>query len=1164
MKKKALSLMIALALLAGTYSMGSVSAFPTVIAASQTVTGTCGEHVNWSFDKSTGVLTVSGSGAMYDYEGDWDTPWDYDDFDSDAIKKIVIAKGVTSIGFYAFANCKNVKEMSIPETVTKIGAGAFSGNQALTRVTIPRSVTSIGNGTFENCSSLSNFSVDSSNSSYASVDGVLYNKNKTKLICCPAGKAGSFTVPDTVKSLSDSCFYGCEKLTSITLPKTVTAIPDYAFEGSGVKKVTLSSATVSIGDSAFAGCTNLAEITLPDSLKKIDEYAFYGCKSLKRVTIPRQVASLDCYAFCECTSLTDVTITKGVTSIDDYAFEECHSLTSVKIPSSVTFISPDAFQNCDKFTGFSVDSGNQVYASKDGVLFNKAMSKLISYPSGKTDVFYTVPSSVKTLEDGSFENLKHLKNLTIGSSVTSLEGYVFNDCETLNTITMGKSLDPDDIEAFAVLESLKAVNISKNDPKYASVDGAVFNKALTKLLFIPEGIENYEVKASVSAIGDNAYFGYGTISILNPDCEISDYAFDSGVTVLGYAGSTAEAYADENGLTFLNLKNPVITGKCGSNLTWSLNAKTGVLTISGNGAMTFPTVKNDDGDDYYQIPWWDYCNLIKSVTFNGKIKTLADSAFYECSLSEIVIPDSVTSIGDSAFEDCEKLTKVTIPDTVTSIGDFAFSGCKNLKNLTIPTSVSKIPHGMFGHLIGGKGWYDDTSCAITSIVIPDNIKSIGLLAFSDCRNLQSVVIPKSVTSIGEFAFYECAALKDIYYEGSKEDWAKIKTQYDGVELEMEQGKTKFTDDIKRVTIHYNCKQSTPLSITSQPTSVKAGAGMSVTFKVKAQGSGLSYQWQLSDNQGKTWRNSSTRTDTYSATLSDKNNGRYVRCAVTDLSGSTVYSNAASMKIAALYITQQPVNQTLKNGATATFKVKAQGDGLTYQWQLSDDQGKTWRSSKATGTTYSATVTSDNNGRYVRCIVTDKKGNSVKSNAAIMKLTTLKITTQPSNCTVKNGATATFKVVATGSGLTYQWQLSDDQGKTWRNSKATDASYTATVTDSNNGRYVRCIVTDKFGNSVKSNAAIMKLTTLKITKQPVNAKAKSGNSVTFKVTATGSGLTYLWQYSDDQGKTWRNTSCKSATYSPTVTSKNTGRYVRCVVTDKFGNSVKSNAAIMKTK
>ncbi|MBQ1411752.1 MAG: hypothetical protein IIY93_01040, partial [Clostridia bacterium] len=250
-----------------------------------------------------------------------------------------------------------------------------------------------------------------------------------------------------------------------------------------------------------------------------------------------------------------------------------------------------------------------------------------------------------------------------------------------------------------------------------------------------------------------------------------------------------------------------------------------------------------------------------------------------------------------------------------------------------------------------------------------------------------------------------------------------------------------------------------------------------------------------------------------------------------------------------------------------FTVTAKGPGITYQWQLSDDKGNTWRDSSNKTAEYATTLSDKNNGRYVRCVVTDKYGNAVKSNAASMSVksgTPLAITAQPASVTSLEGKSIIFTVKATGDGLTYQWQLSDDQGKNWRNSKATAASYTTTLSTTNNGRYLRCVVTDQYGNSKKSDAAYMKISSLAIIGQPVNASGKSGDPVKFTVTAKGPSITYQWQLSDDAGKTWRNSSNKTAEYSTTLSSTNNGRYVRCVVTDKYGNSVKSNAVSMKIK
>jgi hypothetical protein len=167
-------------------------------------------------------------------------------------------------------------------------------------------------------------------------------------------------------------------------------------------------------------------------------------------------------------------------------------------------------------------------------------------------------------------------------------------------------------------------------------------------------------------------------------------------------------------------------------------------------------------------------------------------------------------------------------------------------------------------------------------------------------------------------------------------------------------------------------------------------------------------------------------------------------------------------------------------------------------------------------------------------------------------------------TATKGDTASFAVTAKGPGVTYQWQFSDDQGKTWKNSSVTSATYGEILNTLNDGRYVRCVVTDKYGNTVISDAAYMKITSLAITGQPVSVTAKKGSTVSFTVTAKGPGVTYQWQYSDDQGKTWQQSSLTGATYKTTLTDSRNGRFVRCVVTDKYGNAVTSKSASMKIK
>ena len=286
MKKRLLSFVLAVLMIA--------SLLPaTALAADIVDSGTCGaegdgSNLTWTLDRE-GVLTISGSGDMYDY-GLSDAPW-YGI--RSRVKSAVIADGVTSIGYKAFDDCTSLTSVTIPDSVTSIGYKAFDDCTSLTSVTIPDSVTSIGDSAFSGCTSLT-----------------------------------SVTIPDSVTSIGDSAFSGCTSLTSVTIPDSVT----------------------SIGDWAFSYCTSLTSVTLPDSVTSIGGWAFYECTSLTSVTIPDSVTSIGNGAFKGCTSLTSVTIPGSVTRIGVGAFASCTSLTSVTIPDSVTRIGKQAFDYCTSLT----------------------------------------------------------------------------------------------------------------------------------------------------------------------------------------------------------------------------------------------------------------------------------------------------------------------------------------------------------------------------------------------------------------------------------------------------------------------------------------------------------------------------------------------------------------------------------------------------------------------------------------------------------------------------------------------------------------------------------------------------------------------------------------------------------------------------------------------
>ena len=375
-----------------------------------------------------------------------------------------------------------------------------------------------------------------------------------------------------------------------------------------------------------------------------------------------------------------------------------------------------------------------------------------------------------------------------------------------------------------------------------------------------------------------------------------------------------------------------------------------------------------------------------------------------------------------------------------------------------------------------------------------------------------------------------------------------------------------------------------LKITSQPQDVMVKAGTTVNFNIKAQGEGLKYQWQVSSSNGKRWGNTSlagNKTTTLTFTVLSNYEGRLFRCIVTDKNGNTVTSNAAKVSLGSLQtelkIVKQPEDVKAQAGNTVTFKVKAQGTGLTYQWQTSSSNGAKWGNTSLAGNktaTLSFTAPANYDGRLYRCIITDANGNTVTSNAAKLSFSsttgTVKITSQPTDVKTGVGKIVSFKVVADGVGLKYQWQTSSSNGAKWGNTSLSGnntalLSFSAPATY--DGRLYRCVITDAKGNTVVSEAAKLSIgeatgDSIIINAQPRDVSVAAGSTTSFIVEATGEGLTYQWQVSSSNGERWGNTSlagAKTNILQLVAPSNYNGRLYRCVITDKKGNTVITDAA-----
>ena len=241
------------------------------------------------------------------------------------LTSVEIPNSVTSIGEAAFLGCTSLNSITIPNSVTSIGSGAFQLCSGLTSIEIPNSVISIGESPFFGCTGLTSIDVASDNPNYCSLDGVLFNTDRTIFISYPAAKtATSYSIPNSVTSIGSGAFGYCSSLLSVTIPNSVT----------------------SIGGAAFSECIGLSSIEIPNSVTSIGDGVFYGCTGLTSVTIPNRVTSIGENTFRECANLTVVTIPNSVKSIGYAAFEDCSSLTSIEIPNSVTRIGEYAFSGC--------------------------------------------------------------------------------------------------------------------------------------------------------------------------------------------------------------------------------------------------------------------------------------------------------------------------------------------------------------------------------------------------------------------------------------------------------------------------------------------------------------------------------------------------------------------------------------------------------------------------------------------------------------------------------------------------------------------------------------------------------------------------------------------------------------------------------------------------
>jgi len=399
-------------------------------------------------------------------------------------------------------------------------------------------------------------------------------------------------------------------------------------------------------------------------------------------------------------------------------------------------------------------------------------------PGGSVTVPGTITSlPVTTIGVGAFQSIGNLVDITFPASLTSIGDKALWDCSSLIQIAIPSGVTNIGTTAFAECTSLAAITVDPPNGSYRSVEGVLFDKDQRTLIQFPGGkAGNYTIPNGVTNVGFMAFWWSPNVtSVTMPEGVVSigvdAFGNCSGLTNVTLPGSLT--HIDDSAFWACSLLNnaaiPNGVARIGSSGFFGCSSLTSItipqsvkeLGDAAFGACTSVTKVNIENSVLGPAEFSN-CSNLTSITLPNAIRTITFGAFGGTGLTNLTIPQSVTNIGDFAFESCANLTNVTIPNSVTYIGGGAFAFCAELRNVSIPDSVTRIGDGLVSKGVVGTF----SGCVnLTNVVLGNSLGYIGDGAFFNCSSLTNITIPKSVTHIGDVCFAYSANLTAVYFQG---------------------------------------------------------------------------------------------------------------------------------------------------------------------------------------------------------------------------------------------------------------------------------------------------------------------------------------------------------------------------------------------------------------